>query len=78
MFLHYDYRELGIYTRYEYTTVDLEIFVVKIFLWFASTTGKKGHVLQWIIITVSIFRTHGFTAQLASYITLDGLGSTSG
>ena len=31
------------------------------------------NILQQIIITVSTFQTHGFTAQLASYFTRDGL-----
>ena len=37
----------------ERDTVDLEIFVVKIFSWFAQTTKIKNtkYILQWIIIT---------------------------
>ena len=48
------------------TTVDLEIFTVKnIFVVVQTTKIKnKKYILQQIIITVSTFRTHGFTAQL--------------
>ena len=62
---------LEINTRYEYTTLDLEIFIVKVFLRLASTRKKEvmdNHYGQHI----------SYTAQLANYITQDGLGSTHG
>ena len=56
--------------------VDLKIFVVKIFSWFAQTTKIKNtkYILQWIII---IARTFLFTAQLPSYFARDSLFDTS-
>ena len=60
-------------------TVDLEIFFVKIFSWFAQTTKIKNtkYILQRIIIIAIIFCSHNFAAQLASYFTRDGLFDTS-
>ena len=59
-------------------TVDLEIFVVKIFSWFVQTTKIKNmkYILQRIIIIAITFCSHNFAAQLASYFTRDGLFDT--
>ena len=59
-------------------TIDLEIFVVKIFSWFSYTMKIENtkYILQLIIITVSTFRTRSFTSQLASYFVSDGLFDT--
>ena len=45
-------------------TVDLEIFVVKIFSWFAQTTKIKNakYILQWIVIAARTFLFAQFTA----------------
>ena len=61
--------------RTQVTTVDLKIFVVKIFLWFAQTTKIKNtkYILQWIIIIARTFCSHSFKTQLGSYFAGDGL-----
>ena len=58
-------------------TVDLEIFVVKIFSWFAQTTKIKKHkyILQRIIIIVRIFLFAQFH-NTGSYFAQDGLFNT--
>ena len=60
-------------------TVDLEIFVVKIFSWFAQTTKIKNtkYILQWISIIARTLCSHNFRAQIASYFARDGLFDTS-
>ena len=60
-------------------TVDLEIFVVQIFSWFAQTTKIKNtkYILQRIFIIAITFCSHNFAAQLASYFARDGLFDTS-
>ena len=35
------------------STIDLEIFIVKIFSWLTKTKKNTKNTLQWIIITVS-------------------------
>ena len=52
------------------TTVDMEIFIVKIFSWFAQTTKIKNtkYILQWIINAARTFlfaQFHSTTSQLA-------------
>ena len=56
-------------------TVDLKIFVVKIFSWFAQTMKIKNtkYILQWIIIYIARTFLSFFTAQLASYFARDSL-----
>ena len=59
-------------------TVNLEIFVVKIFSWFVQTTKIKNtkYISQWIKYSQYIF-SRNFTAQLVSYFMQDGLFDTS-
>jgi len=56
-------------------TVDLDIFVVKIFSWFAQTTKikKKKYILQRIIIIARTFLIAQFQTELGSYFVGDGL-----
>ena len=56
--------------------VDLEIFVVKLFLWFAQTTKikKTKYILQGIIIIAGTFLFAQYhTTSTAGYFTQDGL-----
>ena len=57
-------------------TIDLEIFVVKLFLWFAQTTKikKTKYILQGIIIIARTFLFAQYhTTSTAGYFTRDGL-----
>ena len=48
-------------------TVDLKIFIKSIFMVCINHENKNTkYTLEWIIITVSTFRTHGFTINAAS------------